>query len=101
MINTYKILCFSLFVAFLFNSEPFSEYKEDKNYFITKSVSDIAIDGLMTEDIWSKVPILNDYTQEFPYNGEMSSLKTEVRMFYDDKGIYLYARMYIRACIYM
>ena len=94
MINTYKILCFSLFVAFLFNSEPFSEYKEDKNYFITKSVSDIAIDGLMTEDIWSKVPILNDYTQEFPYNGEMSSLKTEVRMFYDDKGIYLYARMY-------
>ena len=93
MANTYKIVyIFSL--AVLLSSEPFSDYKIGKEYFIHKINSDISINGLMEEDSWNYANVISDYTQDFPYNGDKASLETEVRMAFDNKGIYIYARMY-------
>ena len=93
MMNMYKIVYFFC-LAILLSSEPFSDYKIGKEYFIDKINSDISIDGLMEEDSWDSASAIKDYTQDFPYNGDKASLETEVRMVFDDKGIYIYARMY-------
>jgi len=93
MQNSCKILYFAL-LSLVLGSEPFADYKIGKDYFINKIDSDISIDGLMAEDVWSEIDSINDYKQDFPYNNEDPSFKTEVKMFYNDKGIYVYARMF-------
>ena len=93
MINKYKILLFFI-SGLIFSSEPFSDYKIGKEYFIDRIEENINIDGLMVEDSWKAANIISDYTQDFPYNNEKPSFPTEVRMIYDDRGIYVYARMY-------
>lgn len=51
------------------------------------------IDGLL-EDIWlASVPV-TDFIQYDPWNGASPSQKTEVRVMYDHKAIYIFARMY-------
>ena len=54
----------------------------------------INLDGLMTEDVWKDVDVIDDYIQYSPYNMSAPTFKTETRMFYDDQGIYIFSRMY-------
>ena len=91
--DIYKILMIAM-ISVLFSSEPFSDYKIGKDYFIKKIEHKIDLDGLMAEKIWSDLDPIDDYVQYFPSNGDNPSLRTEVRMFYTDRGIYIYARMF-------
>tara|TARA_Y100000996_G_scaffold102954_1_gene75152 strand:+ start:2462 stop:5062 length:2601 start_codon:yes stop_codon:yes gene_type:complete len=93
MMDIYKILMIAI-ISVLFSSEPFSDYKIGKDYFIKKIENKIDLDGLMAEKIWSDLDPIDDYVQYFPSNGDNPSLRTEVRMFYTDRGIYIYARMF-------
>jgi len=82
------------FVTFIIGLEPFADQKVNKEYSILKKDDIISIDGLMVEDVWKTLKPIDDFTQDYPDNGAVASLKTEIRMFYDDKGIYIYARMH-------
>ena len=93
MIKNYNILPFFL-AAFLVGLEPFADKKVNKEYFMYEKDDAISIDGLMVENVWKMLDPIDGFTQDYPYNGEPPSLKTEIRMFYSNEGIYIYARMY-------
>lgn len=55
---------------------------------------DIRIDGSGEEEFWDACPSMTDYRQRQPDPGAMMSLKTETRIAYDNRAIYIFARLY-------
>jgi len=53
----------------------------------------IQVDGLLSEPIWTTAPIANGFTTQWPDFGKASALATEVRVLYDDRYLYVGARM--------
>ncbi len=49
----------------------------------------IKIDGLLDEPVWSTAEPATDFRQETPTEGAPASERTEVRVLYDDKNLYL------------
>ena len=47
------------------------------------------IDGEINEEIWSKALLVDEFLQNEPYNLELPTIETEVRVLYDDKYLYL------------
>lgn len=52
------------------------------------------IDGKLDEDVWNHVPSLTDFLQWNPHNGQPASQRTEVKICYDDRAIYIGAICY-------
>lgn len=54
------------------------------------------IDGFLDEFVWQNAPIAKNFVERTPTNGnpEPDSLRTEVKILYDDLGIYLGATMF-------
>ncbi|MGB6648750.1 MAG: DUF5916 domain-containing protein [Bacteroidota bacterium] len=59
-----------------------------------RALRPIAVDGVLTEDVWRTAPAWNQFVQRDPDEGEISSEKTEVRVAYDDAALYVGARMF-------
>lgn len=53
------------------------------------------IDGILNDAVWQNAPIASDFVERTPNNGKpiSDSLKTEVKIVYDDLGIYFGATM--------
>jgi len=54
----------------------------------------IKVDGLLNEPVWSTAEPATDFRQETPTEGAPASEKTEVRVLYDDKNLYLGIRAF-------
>ena len=54
-----------------------------------KVVGSITIDGMLDEPSWQNVKPIADLIQYEPRQGEAASLKTEVRILFDDKNLYV------------
>lgn len=54
----------------------------------------INLDGHLDEAAWASAPPLTDFTQLTPLLGEPSHKRTEVRVLYDDRYLYVGARMH-------
>jgi len=54
----------------------------------------IRIDGRMDEQAWMDAPMSTHFIQAEPFEGEMSTLRTEVRVLFDDDAIYVSGRMW-------
>ncbi len=52
------------------------------------------IDGLLDEDSWLKAKPVSNFVQNQPNPGVVASQRTEVRVLYDDFGIYIGAKMF-------
>lgn len=52
------------------------------------------IDGKLDEAIWENVPLATDFIQERPKAGKPSTLKSEVRIVYDDEALYIAGMFY-------
>lgn len=52
------------------------------------------IDGFLNDTVWQKAPLMESFKQTEPYWDAQASLKTEVRILYDNKAIYIAARMF-------
>ena len=54
------------------------------------------IDGILDDDVWQHAPIAGKFIERSPNNGTPvpDSLRTEVRILYDDTGIYFGAKLY-------
>jgi len=59
----------------------------------TRITDDIKIDGILDEGIWSTAEIASDFTNFQPTPGIKPTHKTEVRLLYDDKAVYVGAFM--------
>lgn len=49
----------------------------------------IKIDGRLDEPVWSQAEVATDFRQQEPNEGEPASEKTEVRLLFDDKNVYI------------
>jgi len=66
-----------------------------KNLYVAKRVFDAPdIDGFIGEDIWDMADIDSLNVQYAPYNGKKTSKKTEFRILYDDKALYIAAFLF-------
>ena len=55
---------------------------------------DIQLDGQLDEGAWAGAPVATDFTQLRPNAGEPASEKTEARVLYDGKSVYVGMRMH-------
>ena len=51
------------------------------------------IDGVLDDPIWSTAPVIGDFVQKVPVEGAEPSVATEVRLLYDDHGLYVGVRL--------
>jgi len=54
----------------------------------------IRVDGHLDEAIWRQAPAATGFTQEWPWRGQPARQRTEVRVLYDDRFLYVGARMH-------
>lgn len=52
------------------------------------------IDASLDDSAWREAPVAGDFIQLRPYNGRPSPQRTEVRFLYDDKAVYVGARIF-------
>jgi len=51
------------------------------------------IDGVLDDAVWAQAPVIADFVQKIPVEGASPSVPTEVRILYDDHGLYVGARL--------
>ena len=59
-----------------------------------RSSGPIEVDGRLSEAAWSSAVLISGFTQRDPTEGASPTERTEVRVLYDDDGIYIGARMF-------
>lgn len=81
-----KIVAASFLVAF--SSILFSGQADIKEATALKISESIRLDGLLIEPVWQKAAELTDFIQFEPERGKPATLKTVVKILYDQKYIY-------------
>jgi|GEM_PF-5915788 len=59
----------------------------------TRITEDIKIDGKLNKAVWATAEIANDFTNFQPTPGIKPTHKTDVRLLYDDKAVYVGAHL--------
>ncbi len=54
----------------------------------------ITIDGKLDEAAWGKATLISDFHQQQPNEGAPPTQRTEIRVLYDERALYIGARMY-------
>lgn len=54
----------------------------------------VTLDGRLDEDGWQQAPPITDFIQKEPIEGVAPTRRTDVRIVYDDRALYVGARMY-------
>lgn len=62
---------------------------------IKKASSAIEIDGVLNEAAWNEAATADDFFMVLPMDTSHAKVKTEVRMTYDDKNMYIIATCYL------
>ncbi|MGQ0537923.1 MAG: DUF5916 domain-containing protein [Gemmatimonadaceae bacterium] len=52
------------------------------------------VDGVLGDSAWSAAPVLADFTQHEPFDGEPGTERTEVRIVYDSEALYIAAWLF-------
>ena len=83
-------------ILLLFFSTTFLLHSQDrvkKQIRIQKATAPIKLDGLLDETSWQQADIGKDYQQQFPSDSIKAIAQTELRFTYDDKFLYIGAKM--------
>lgn len=85
-----------LFFAFLFIfQENFAQTSPENTPLLVKNTSEkIKIDGVLDEQAWGKAEKLPAFWQFFPKDSVKAKFQTEILLTYDEKNIYIGAKMY-------
>ena len=54
----------------------------------------IVLDGKLNEEIWQQAPVITEFLQRDPAEGQPPTFKTEARVAYDDAAIYIAVRAF-------
>ena len=54
----------------------------------------IVLDGKLNEEIWQSAPVISEFQQREPAEGQPPTFKTEARVAYDDAAIYIGVRAF-------
>ncbi|MGN6185011.1 MAG: DUF5916 domain-containing protein [Thermoanaerobaculia bacterium] len=58
-----------------------------------RATSAVRIDGDLSDTAWQSAPEFTDFTQHDPHDGEPGTMRTSLRVLYDDDAIYFGAKM--------
>ena len=56
--------------------------------------SPITLDGRLTEPIWEQAPSINEFVQRDPAEGQVPSQRTDARVAYDEKALFVAVRAF-------
>ena len=90
MKKKYYLLIFSLLFISTF---LFSQNSNEKLFFVKKTNEEIVLDGEMNETFWKEAEVKSNFFQTSPRDSIPAILDTEFRIAYDDKFLYLFAKM--------
>jgi hypothetical protein len=94
IMNRFRLLLLLIFLG----QAGVSLFSQKKNaafeYKIHKAQSPIKIDGLMEDAAWEHAAVASDFYMVFPMDTSKANVRTEVKMLYDDKNVYLIAVCY-------
>jgi hypothetical protein len=87
-----------LFLAFLlFFQDNIAQSSTDFQPLIVKNISEkIKLDGVLDEETWKKAQHLPSFWQFFPKDSVKANYQTDIILAYDDKNIYIGAKMYTK-----
>ena len=85
-----RLLILATFIIFLTGQI----YGQRKQIQATRISTPIKIDGRLDDDAWSMAEIATDFTQFEPVPYTTPTEKSEVKIVYDNKGVYVGAHMY-------
>ncbi|HEX8821288.1 MAG TPA: DUF5916 domain-containing protein [Archangium sp.] len=54
-----------------------------------RATGEVKVDGKLDEDTWAKAPVFDGFVQRFPDAGKAPSERTELRVLYDDRNVYV------------
>ena len=83
----------TLIFFLLFTSQIALSQVEKRKIFAKKVSEDIVLDGEMNESFWKDAQVSSDFVQYFPRDTVRAELETEFRVAYDDKFLYIFAKM--------
>ncbi len=93
-----RIFCLTFLIIFVavFSQKNESENIIRKKIQANKIVNSPKIDGILDEEVWQNAPVASDFVERKPNNGAKipENFKTEVKVLYDDTGIYFGATLY-------
>ena len=61
-----------------------------------RAAGPITVDGVLDEVVWASVEPAQNFIQALPNTGALATERTEVRILYDDKTLYIGAILYDR-----
>ena len=64
-------------------------FSQTRNLPAVKTDRPIKIDGSLDDAAWQTAPVAADFIQNFPKAGAAATLKTEVRILYDNTAVYI------------
>ncbi|NIM59849.1 MAG: hypothetical protein GTO16_13055 [Candidatus Aminicenantes bacterium] len=82
------VFIFLLFTILAKSSHPFFNQEEIKEAIASKIDESIKVDGFLDESVWERAPEISDFIQFEPERGKPASLKTTVKILYDENFIY-------------
>jgi len=82
----------NLLIAFLLLNSLFS-FAQSKNekveYRIRRATSPLKIDGIVDEKAWADAQLATNFYQVLPMDTSYAKVRTDVKMTYDDKNLYV------------
>jgi hypothetical protein len=97
--NFYKlaVLRYLLLIPFCLLSLHIAAQKKNSAYqlHIKKASSAINIDGQLNEQAWEDAAAADNFFMVLPMDTSHAKVKTEVRMTYDEKNMYIIAVCYL------
>ena len=72
----------------------FSGYSQPKRLQAVKAIQAPRIDGVLDDSAWQSAPVVTGFIQNFPQSGQPASVKTEVKILYDDDAVYIGAMLF-------
>lgn len=90
------LFLFTIFSVLSFAQEKVQDSINRKKITAVKLEKAPKIDGILDDDAWKNIPIAKDFIEFRPNNGkaEDADFKSEVKIAYDDIGIYVSAMLY-------
>jgi hypothetical protein len=77
-----------VFLSLLLGTLPVFSQREVKETTALKIDEAIKVDGSLDEPVWEKAPEVGDFIQFSPERGKPSSMRTRVKILYDERFIY-------------
>lgn len=80
-------------LAFAQEEKPI-DFKKDFQYHIKTTTEEMKIDGKLEEATWNTAETGSNFWQKIPYFAEGADPKTEIKLAYDDKYLYVATKCY-------